>query len=34
LEAKDPGITNVNWGPDGSIIINDEDYDLDNPGFD
>jgi two-component system probable response regulator PhcQ len=34
LEAKDPGITNVNWGPDGSIIINDEEYDLDNPGFD
>lgn len=34
LEAKDPGITKVNWGPDGSIIIKDEEYDLDNPVFD
>ncbi len=34
LEAKDPGITKVNWEPDGSIIIKDEEYDLDNPVFD
>lgn len=34
LEAKDPGITKVNWGPDGSIIMDDEDYDFDNPDFD
>jgi hypothetical protein len=33
LEAKDPGITKVNWGPDGSIIMDDEDYDFDNPDF-
>ncbi|PPC90912.1 MAG: response regulator [Methylobacter sp.] len=26
LEAKDPGITKVNWGPDGSIFIKAEDY--------
>lgn len=29
LEAKDPGITKVNWGPDGSILIKAEDYDFD-----
>ncbi|MFA5983108.1 MAG: response regulator [Methylococcaceae bacterium] len=28
LEAKDPGITKVNWGPDGSILIREEDYNL------
>lgn len=33
LEARDPGITQVNWGPDGSIIMDDEDYDLDHPDF-
>jgi|CXWL01.1.fsa_nt_gi DNA-binding NtrC family response regulator len=33
LEAKDPGITKVNWEPDGSIIMDDEDCDLDNSGF-
>ncbi|GAB4254137.1 MAG: hypothetical protein Kow0065_00820 [Methylomicrobium sp.] len=26
LEEEEPGITKVNWGPDGSIIINEEDY--------
>lgn len=30
-EKKDPGITKVNWGPGGSIIIDDED--LDNPSL-
>jgi response regulator RpfG family c-di-GMP phosphodiesterase len=29
LEAKDPGITHVNWSPDGSILMDDGDYDLD-----
>jgi response regulator RpfG family c-di-GMP phosphodiesterase len=33
LEAKDPGITKVNWGPDGSILMDDENYDLNHPGF-
>ncbi len=26
LEKEDPGITQVNWADDGSIIINEEDY--------
>lgn len=26
LEEEEPGITQVNWGPDGSIILNEEDY--------
>lgn len=25
LEEESPGITKVNWGPDGSVIIDDED---------
>ncbi len=25
LEAESPGITKVNWGPDGSVILNEED---------
>lgn len=29
LEAEEPGITKVNWGADGSIIIDDPDLDLD-----
>jgi response regulator RpfG family c-di-GMP phosphodiesterase len=33
LEERDPGITRVNWGPDGSIIMDDEHYEYDNPGF-
>ena len=33
LEAKDPGITQVNWGPDGSIILDDEGYDSDLSNF-
>ncbi|WP_024872587.1 response regulator [Tolumonas lignilytica] len=24
LELEEPGITNVNWGPDGSVILDDE----------
>jgi len=27
LEKEEPGITKVNWGDDGSIIINEADYD-------
>ena len=27
LEAEEPGITQVNWGPDGSIILDESDYD-------
>ncbi len=34
LEAKDPGITKVKWEPDGSILIKEEDYDLDQTNFD
>jgi response regulator RpfG family c-di-GMP phosphodiesterase len=26
LEAEEPGITKVNWGEDGSIILNPDDY--------
>lgn len=26
LEAEEPGITRVNWGPDGSIILDEDDY--------
>lgn len=29
LEAEEPGITHVNWGTDGSIIIDDADLDVD-----
>jgi DNA-binding NtrC family response regulator len=29
LEALEPGITKVNWGPDGSVILDDEFRDLD-----
>lgn len=29
LEAEEPGITKVNWGADGSIIIDEADLDLD-----
>jgi hypothetical protein len=24
LEALEPGITKVNWGPDGSVILDEE----------
>jgi len=27
LEAEEPGITKVNWGPDGSIILDESDFD-------
>lgn len=27
LEAEEPGITKVNWAPDGSIILDESDYD-------
>ena len=27
LEAEEPGITKVNWGPDGSIILDEKDLD-------
>jgi len=26
LEKEEPGITQVNWADDGSIIINEDDY--------
>lgn len=26
LEEQEPGITKVNWGPDGSVILGDMDY--------
>jgi len=26
LEEQEPGITKVNWGPDGSVILDDTDY--------
>ena len=26
LEAEEPGITKVNWGPDGTIILCEDDY--------
>jgi DNA-binding NtrC family response regulator len=29
LEALEPGITKVNWGPDGSVILDEEFRDLD-----
>jgi response regulator RpfG family c-di-GMP phosphodiesterase len=29
LEREEPGITQVNWGPDGSIIIDEADMDAD-----
>jgi two-component system probable response regulator PhcQ len=29
LEAMEPGITKVNWGPDGSVILDEEFRDLD-----
>lgn len=29
LEAEEPGITKVNWGADGSIVIDDVDMDFD-----
>jgi len=29
LEAEEPGITKVNWAPDGSIILDESDYDDD-----
>jgi YesN/AraC family two-component response regulator len=29
LEAIEPGITKVNWGPDGSVILDEEFRDLD-----
>lgn len=29
LEAEEPGITKVNWAPDGSIILDESDYDGD-----
>lgn len=27
LETEEPGITHVNWGPDGSIILDESDFD-------
>jgi two-component system probable response regulator PhcQ len=30
LEALEPGITKVNWGPDGSVMLDPEFQDLDN----
>lgn len=30
LEALEPGITRVNWGPDGSVVLDPEFQDLDN----
>ena len=28
LESLEPGLTKVNWGPDGSVILDDENLDL------